>query len=107
MSSSSKSSFWFSLWCCHAVTTLTSLCNLLQQTKGFCWGSAQDKAFKKAKKLLTSQNSLVQFDATRELVLSCVASPCGLGAVLSHRALDGTDQPASHTVSKWNRGMLT
>ena len=77
----------------HLTSTVTFLCNLLQETKGVCWGLAQDKAFKKAKKLLTSQNLLVHFDATRELVLSCVSSPCGLGAVLSHRALDSTDQP--------------
>ena len=53
--------------------------------------------------MLTSQNLLVHFDATRELVLSCDASPYGLGAVLSHRALDGMDQPiafASRTLSK-------
>lgn len=70
----------------HLASTLTPPCSLLQETKCFCWGPAQDKAFKKAKKLLTSQILLVHFDATRELVLSCVASPCGLGAVLSHRA---------------------
>ena len=87
----------------HLASTLKPLYSLLQKTKSFCWGPGQDKAFKEAKKLLTSQNLLAHFDATRELVLSCDASPYGLGAVLSHRALDGTDQPiafASRTLSK-------
>ena len=53
--------------------------------------------------MLKSQKLLVYFDATRELVVSCDASPYGLGAELSQTALDGMDQPiafASHTLSK-------
>ena len=87
----------------HLASTLKSLYSLLQKSKSFCWGSGQDKAFKEAKKLLTSQNLLVHFGATSELVLSCDASPYELGVVLSHRALDGTDQPiefVSRTLSK-------
>ena len=88
----------------HLASTLAPLYSLIQKTKSFHWRPAQDKAFKEAKKLLTSQNLLVHFDATRELVLSCDASPYyGLGAVLSHGAADGTDQPiafASRTLSK-------
>ena len=87
----------------HLASTLAPLYSLLQKTKSFFWGAAQDKAFNKAKKLLTSQNLLVHFDATRELVLSCDASPYGLRAVHSHRTSDGTDQPiafACRTLSK-------
>ena len=72
----------------HLASTLAPLYSLLLKTKSFRWGPAQDKAFKEAKKLLTSQNLLVHFDATREL---------------EHRASDGTDQPiafASRTLSK-------
>ena len=87
----------------HLASTLTPLYSLLQKAKHFTWGKAQDKAFKEAKGLLTSQTLLVHFDGSRELVLSCDASPYGLGAVLSHQASDGTDQPiafTSRTLSK-------
>ena len=87
----------------YLASILAPLYSLLQKTKSIRWGPAQDKAFKEAKKLLISQNLLTHFDTTRELVLTCDASPYGLGAVLSHRASDGTGQPvvfASRTLSK-------
>lgn len=85
------------------ATKLAPLYGLLQKSKGFHWGAAQETAFRKAKKLLTSQNLLVRFDATQDLILSCDASLYRLGAVLSHRTPDGTDQAiafASQTLSK-------
>ena len=75
----------------HLASTLTPLYSLLQKARYFTWGKAQDKAFKEAKGLLTSQTLLVHFDANRKLVLSCDTSPYGLGAVLSHQEPDGTD----------------
>ena len=90
----------------HLASTLTPLYSLLQKARHFTWGKAQDKAFKEAKGLLTSQTLLVHFDANRKLVLSYDASPYGLGAVLSHQEPDGTDQPiafTSRTLSKAER----
>ena len=45
------------------------------------------------KRLLQSPNLLVHFDGSKPLVLACDASPCGVGAVLSHRQEDGSERP--------------
>ena len=57
------------------------------------WGGKQDKAFRKVKKLLLSSEVLVHFDDHLPVILSCDASPYGVGAVLSHKMPDGTERP--------------
>ena len=55
-----------------------------------------------SRKLLTSSQVLVDFDAKLELVLACDASAYGVGAVLSHKMNDGAKKPiafASRTLS--------
>ena len=74
-------------------SALAPLYSLLQQKKVWCWGPAQEKAFQKAKVSLTSDSLLVHYDPSKELVLACDASPYGIGAVLSHRMENGSDQP--------------
>lgn len=89
------------------VTTLAPLYQLLQKGKQWSWGEVQTRAFEEAKGQLTSQNLLVHFDNTKELLLSCNASPYGIGAILSHRMEDGSDKPiafTSRSLSKAEKG---
>ena len=83
--------------------TLAPLYRNLQKNAKWNWGSEEQKAFQTAtKESLTSDSVLVHFDPKRTVILACDASPYGIGAVLSHRMDDGTDQPiafASRTLA--------
>ena len=82
--------------------TLAPLYRKLQKNAKWIWGSEEQKAFQTAKESLTSDSVLVHFDPKRTVILACDASPYGIGAVLSHRMDDGTDQPiafASRTLA--------
>ncbi|RXN12978.1 putative protein K02A2.6-like protein [Labeo rohita] len=72
-------------------TVLAPLHSLLKKETKWMWGREQEKAFVKSKELLQSSAILVHYDPTKPLFLACDASPYGVGAVLSHRMEDGTD----------------
>ena len=74
-------------------STLAPLYSLLRKQMRWTWGEKQDKAFRKVKKLLLSSEVLVHFDDHLPVILSCDASPYGVGAVLSHKMPDGTERP--------------
>ena len=78
----------------HLSTLLAPLYSLLQKTE-WSWGTAQEKAFQEAKAQLTSSCVLTHYDPQKELILSCDASPYGVGAVLSHRMDDGSEKPVA------------
>ena len=72
---------------------LAPLHQLLQKQIHWKWGRAQEDSFEKPKVLLTSSNLLVHFDPEKPLILTCDASPYGIGAVLSHGWDNDTDRP--------------
>ena len=64
------------------VTVLAPLYRLLQKDTKWIWGKDQQEAFERAKDILQSSTLLVHYDSKRQLVLTCDASPFGIGAVL-------------------------
>ena len=72
---------------------LAPLHNLLHKNVKWDWGKKQEASFKEVKGLLTSSKLLVHFDPEKDLVLTCDASPYGIGAVLSHCFSDNTEKP--------------
>ena len=84
------------------ATLLRPLYDLLQSAKTWRWGKSPEEAFSKAKELLSSATLLTRYDPVKPLVLSCDASPYGVGTVLSHRMEDRSERPiayASRTLS--------
>ena len=80
----------------HLSTTAAPLYSLLQKNTPWHWSTAQQSAFDEIKGLLQSSDLLVHFDPHKEIILSCDASPYGLGAVLSHRMEDNTERPIAY-----------
>ena len=78
------------------ATTLAPLHKLL--TKGACydWSQSQQDAFDTVKSQLASSKVLVHYDSDIDLVLSCDASPYGVGAVLSHRCSADSERPIAY-----------
>ena len=80
---------------------LAPLYKLLEKKTRWNWGQAQQTAFQLAKQKLTSAGVLVHFDPQKPLILSCDASPYGVGAVIAHQTPEG-EKPiafASRTLS--------
>ncbi len=88
-------------------STLEPLHKLLRKGTPWVWNNAQEKAYQTAKDLLQSSKVLVHYDPAKQLVVSCDASPYGVGAVLAHKFPDGSEKPiayASRTLTKPERG---
>ncbi|XP_058042036.1 uncharacterized protein K02A2.6-like, partial [Ahaetulla prasina] len=78
------------------ATVAEPLHKLLAKTAAWSWGKAEARAFQGVKNLLSSDSLLIQYNGTLPLVLSCDASPYGVGAVLSHRVPNGTEAPIAY-----------
>ena len=75
------------------ATLLAPLYELPESTRRWSWGKRQSRAFEQAKNELTIFSLLTHIDPKKPVLLSCDASPYGVGAVLSHRMKDGSEQP--------------
>ena len=69
----------------HHSTVLAPLHNLLKKDTPWRWSKSEEDAFNSAKNLLLNSQTLVHYDHTLALFLSCDASSYGAGAVLSHK----------------------
>ena len=75
------------------ATTLSPLYSLLQRDTKWHWSNKQQEAFQTAKDQLSSTRLLAHYDPDKDLLLSCDASPYGIGAVLSQLTADGDEKP--------------
>ena len=83
-------------------TTLHPLNRLLQHSTSWHWTDACTAAFDEVKRQIGSDLVLTHFHPDLPLHVASDASPCGLGAVLSHSMPDGTERPiafASRTLN--------
>ena len=87
---------YYSKFLPHLASTLSPLYSLLEKQRSWSWGRAQQSALLQAKQLLISADVLTHFDPQKKLLLSCDASPYGVGAVLSHETEDGSDRPIAY-----------
>ena len=78
------------------ATLLRPLYDLLQSAKTMSLGKSQEQVFSKAKELLSSATLLTHYDPEELLVLSCDASLCGVGAILSHRMEDWSERSITY-----------
>ncbi|XP_042613167.1 uncharacterized protein K02A2.6-like [Cyprinus carpio] len=74
-------------------TVLAPVHKMLRKDAKWHWGGEQEAAFVQSKKMLQSVKVLVHYDPQKDVILSCDASPYGLGAVLSHKMPDGSERP--------------
>ncbi|XP_060754235.1 uncharacterized protein K02A2.6-like [Neoarius graeffei] len=89
------------------VSNLSSLLHplnaLLHKGVKWEWSKTCDEAFQKAKEQLSSKSVLTHYNPRFPVILTCDASPYGVGAVISHRLPNGEERPiafASRTLSK-------
>ena len=78
----------------HHSTVLAPLNNLLKKNVPWKWTKSEDAAFTAAKNILLNSRTLVHYNESLPLVLSCDASSYGAGAVLSH-VINGKHQPTA------------
>lgn len=68
---------------------------LIRRGTSYKWTSDCEKSFQAVKQAIMSDSTLAHFDPKLPLILATDASPCGLGAVISHRLPSGIERPIS------------
>ena len=76
--------------------------NRLLNTVEWEWNTERDRAFKATKEMLQAAPVLTHYDPSKPMVLSCDASPYGVGAVLSHISDSGQEMPVAFASRKLN-----
>ena len=69
---------------------------LLKKDTKWYWRKTQQEAFNKTKEMLSSPQVMTHFDSSKPLVLTCDASPYGIGSVLAHVMEDGPEKPIAY-----------
>ena len=78
------------------LSTVTEpLHNLLRKDVSWEWSKNCEEAFASLKKMLSEAPLLTHFDPSKPIQVHCDASPYGVGCVLSHVMLDGSERPVS------------
>ena len=88
--------YYYSKFLPNLSSTLHPLYHLLKKNVQWVWEAPQVEAFDASKELLMSSNCLTHFDSSLDLSLACDASNYGLGVVLSHSIMDGTERPIAY-----------
>ncbi|XP_047123845.1 uncharacterized protein K02A2.6 [Hydra vulgaris] len=78
------------------ATIVEPLHRLLRKGILWLWGMKEQTAFDRAKAELCSPKLLMHYDPKKELILSCDASPYGIGAVLAHVTSEGSERPITY-----------
>lgn len=79
----------------HLSTLIVPMTGLLQKDAKWEWSASCQTAFDGAKKQLLSNRVLVHYNPELPLILTCDASPVGIGAVISHQLPDGSEKPVA------------
>ncbi|XGW25993.1 hypothetical protein V3C99_006978 [Haemonchus contortus] len=69
---------------------------LLKKDAHFNWSPECQRAFDRAKEILSSDLLLTHYDPSKEIVVAADASEYGIGAVISHRFSNGSEKPIYH-----------
>lgn len=75
---------------------LIPLYELLKKGKHWSWGTEQDVAFGKVKKMLVSPEILIHYDESKPVVVTCDASGRGIGAVLAQTDERGRERAVAY-----------
>lgn len=86
---------YFSKFLHNVATVLAPLYQLLKESQPWVWGREQERAFLKAKLMISKPPCLAHFNELLETTVSCDASPYGIGCVLSQTDLSGVERPVA------------